>query len=156
VRASVGSANIRNPFRPGGERSSQRGLQCGVSWGISCSGVSTPTFPITATAKMAVPTAAQRDLFQRFSRATLGAMPLWLLTYKFTCSQAECVYHNALDAVVQADSPRTAASQVAKSQHHCGRCGRPLTNSSSLKIAAPVPMLSVEKMRPVSESGKQP
>src|SRR5690348_400272 len=28
-----------------------------------------------------------------------GAMPFWLLRYKFTCSQAECGYHNALDAV---------------------------------------------------------
>jgi len=67
-----------------------------------------------------------RHLFRRFSRATLGAMPLWLLRYKFTCSQAECGYHNALDAVVQADTPKTAASQVGKSQHLCGRCGRPL------------------------------
>jgi len=95
-------------------------------------------------------------LFRWFSRATLGAMPLWLLTYKFTCSQAECGYHNALDAVAQADTPKTAASQVGKSQHLCGRCGRPLTDSSSLKMAVPVPISSVEKKRSVSESGKQP
>jgi len=91
-----------------------------------------------------------------FSRATLSAMPLWLLTYKFTCSQAECGYHNALDAVAQADTPKTAASQVGKSQHLCGRCGRPLTDSSSLKMAVPVPISSEEKKRSVSESGKQP
>jgi len=97
-----------------------------------------------------------RHLFRWFSRATLGAMPLWLLTYTFTCSQPECGYHNALDAVVQADTPKTAASQVGKSQHLCGRCGRPLTDSSSLKMAVPVPISSVEKKRPVSESGKQP
>src|SRR5713101_3073749 len=97
-----------------------------------------------------------RHLFRWFSRATLGAMPLWLLTYKFTCSQAECGYHNALDAVAQADTPKTAASQVGKSQHLCGRCGRPLTDSSSLKMAVPVPISSVEKKRSVSESGKQP
>ncbi len=96
-----------------------------------------------------------RHLFRWFSRATLGAMPLWLLTYKFTCSQAECGYHNALDAVAQADTPKTAASQVGKSQHLCGRCGRPLTDSSSLKMAVPVPISSVEKKRSVSESGKQ-
>src|SRR5712691_2007133 len=97
-----------------------------------------------------------RHLFRWFSRATLGAMPLWLLTYKFTCSQAECGYHNALDAVAQADTPKTAASQVGKSQHLCGRCGRPLTDSSSLKMAVPVPISSVEKKRSVSESGKPP
>jgi hypothetical protein len=97
-----------------------------------------------------------RHLFRWFSRATLGAMPLWLLTYKFTCSQAECGYHNALDAVAQADTPKTAASQVGKSQHLCGRCGRPLTDSSSLKMAVPVPISSGEKKRSVSESGKQP
>jgi hypothetical protein len=96
------------------------------------------------------------SLFQWFSRATLGAMPLWLLRYKFICSQEECGYHNALDAVAQADTPKTAASQVGKSQHLCGRCGRPLTDSSSLKMAVPVPISSVEKKRPVSESGKQP
>ena len=97
-----------------------------------------------------------RHLFRWFSRATLGAMPFWLLRYKFTCSQAECGYHNALDAVAQADTPKTAASQVGKSQHLCGRCGRPLTDSSSLKMAVPVPISSVEKKRSVSESGKQP
>ncbi len=97
-----------------------------------------------------------RHLFRWFSRATLGAMPLWLLTYTFTCSQAECGYHNALDAVVQADTPKTAASQVGKSQHLCGRCGRPLTDYSSLKMAVPVLMSSVEKKRPVSELSKQP
>jgi len=107
--------------------------------------------------KMGVPRQhSGQDLFRWFSRATLGAMPLWLLTYKFTCSQAECGYHNALDAVVQADTPKTAVSQVGKSQHLCGRCGRPLTDSSWLKMAVPVPISSVEKKRPVSESGKQP
>ena len=83
-------------------------------------------------------------------------MPFWVLRYKFTCSQAECGYHNALDAVAQADTPKTAASQVGKSRHLCGRCGRPLTDSSSLKMAVPVPISSVEKKRSVSESGKPP
>ena len=97
-----------------------------------------------------------RHLFRWSSRATLRAMPFWLLRYKFTCSQAECGYHNALDAMARADTPKTAASQVGKSQHLCGRCGRPLTDSSSLKMAVPVPISSVEKKHSVAESGKPP
>jgi hypothetical protein len=95
-----------------------------------------------------------RHLFRWFSRATLGAMPLWLLRYKFTCSQAECGYHNALDAVVQADTPRTTATQVGESQHLCGRCGQRLSDFSLLKMAAPVLMSAAEKKRPVSEPGQ--
>jgi len=95
-------------------------------------------------------------LFRWFSRATLGAMPLWILRYKFTCSQAECGYRNDLDAVVQADTPRAAASQVGETQHLCGRCGRPLSDLSSLKMAAPVSISSGAKKPSVSEPGKQP